>query len=120
MNAIFTLLFVAVGLLLIGLAIPLMRRLVRPNRLYGLRVPATFADDWVWYEANARTGRDLFCVGLFQITMAILLAVVPGVTDPLNVGINAAILFVGAIVMAAAGWKRANRLLDQRRSSGAK
>ena len=47
--------FALTGLLLAGLAVPLMRRRVPPNGLYGLRVAATFADEEVWYEANARS-----------------------------------------------------------------
>ena len=64
-------LFVAVGLLFIGLAIPLIRRRVKPNQMYGLRVPATFANEWVWYEANAASGRDLLYGGLCQLAAAL-------------------------------------------------
>ncbi len=37
--------FPLVGLLLIGLGWPMAARRVPPNRWYGLRVPATFADE---------------------------------------------------------------------------
>jgi hypothetical protein len=56
-------LFPALGLLLAALGYPLARRRVRPNRWYGLRVPATFASERVWFEANAVAGRDLILLG---------------------------------------------------------
>lgn len=34
-----------------------------PNRWYGLRLPATFADEQVWYDANAVGGRDMMLLG---------------------------------------------------------
>jgi hypothetical protein len=42
------LMFPAVGLVLAALGCPLASRLVRPNRWYGLRIPATFGDEQVW------------------------------------------------------------------------
>ena len=42
------------GLVFIALAIPLLRRKVGPNHLYGLRVKETLENEDVWYEANAR------------------------------------------------------------------
>src|SRR5207302_8963817 len=73
------LVFAGAGLLFIALAIPLIRRRVKPNALYGLRVPATFADEWVWYEANAKSGRDLLIVGILQFVTAIAVALSPGI-----------------------------------------
>jgi hypothetical protein len=52
------LLFPVLGLLLVVLGWPMAARRVRPNRWYGLRVPATFADEQVWYDANAVAGRE--------------------------------------------------------------
>ena len=105
------------GLLFAALAIPLMRRRVPPNGLYGLRVPATFADEWVWYEANAKSGRDLLCFGL-------LLAILPIGLSFSGLGANAYIAWaviavVGAIALAIAGWRRANTLLRKRQVGNA-
>jgi uncharacterized membrane protein len=64
--------FGASALLLIGLSVPLARRRVRPNRLYGFRTSSTLNDERLWYEVNAKTGVDLLIVGvgLFGITIA--------------------------------------------------
>jgi uncharacterized membrane protein len=109
-------LFVAVGLLFIGLAIPLIRRRVKPNQMYGLRVQATFADEWVWYEANAAAGRDLLYGGLCELAAALLFFPVPDVAYAL---INAGVILGSTLWMTVAGINRANRLLKQRRESGA-
>ena len=109
--------FVATGVLMIALAIPLMRRRVRPNSIYGLRIPATFADEWVWYEANARSGRDLLILGCTLVVTPLILAMIPGMTLDLLAGVCAGVAVVGAIVMAIIGWRRATRLLDSRKVS---
>lgn len=108
--------FMGVGVLLVGLAIPLIQRRVRPNALYGLRVPATLADEWVWYEANARTGRNLLRLGLLMIVAPGPLRVLTRTSDPSYSLAMAALLLVGVIALAAHGWHTANRLLADRRS----
>ena len=110
------LLFTAVGILFIALAIPMIRRRVPPNALYGLRVPATFADESVWYEANARSGRDLVGLGLLTIALALVLPFF--VKDPVYSLLMAGLLFAGAISLAVRGWRLANRLLLERRLEG--
>ena len=43
--------------LFLVLAIPLVLRKVRRNRVYGFRTCATLRDDRTWYETNAYFGR---------------------------------------------------------------
>lgn len=57
------------ALLLMGLAIPLIRRRVRPNGFYGFRTPATLRNEALWYEVNARTGTDLYRVGVVTLIL---------------------------------------------------
>jgi uncharacterized membrane protein len=103
------LLFPAVGLLLVGLGWPLVRRRVRPNRWYGLRVPATFASERIWYEANAVAGRDMMLLGSV-VGLAGLLLPLAGVRESLVAVTCAAILAVGSMLGALRGWRLANRL----------
>jgi uncharacterized membrane protein len=51
------------GLLLVAAGFPLMRRRVPPNRWYGIRLPATLADERIWYSVNERSGRDVLTLG---------------------------------------------------------
>jgi uncharacterized membrane protein len=73
-------LYVGAGLLLIGLAVPLIRRKVRPNGWYGFRVRQTLADPEVWYAANAYAGRCLLGIGVITVLTAVGLYRVPGMT----------------------------------------
>ena len=56
------LMHVSAGLLMASLAVPLMRRKVGPNALYGFRVRRTLEDPAIWYDANAFAGRCLFYI----------------------------------------------------------
>jgi membrane associated rhomboid family serine protease len=100
------------SLIMITIAIPLLRRRVPPNALYGLRVPATFADEWVWYEANARSGRDVFALGVLLLIMSVVIPVLEFGTVAY---VAWAAALVGAIGAGILGWLRANRLLKERR-----
>jgi uncharacterized membrane protein len=113
------LLFPAVGLLLALLGWPLAARRIGPNRWYGLRVPATFADTQVWYDANALAGRDIMALGIVVLLVSLLLPLVVNLPEAAYRGVCAALLGGGALVMTVRGWRAANRLLRERRSSGA-
>jgi SdpI/YfhL protein family len=67
------------ALLLMGLSVPLIRRTVHPNRLYGFRTQATLKDERLWYEVNAKTGADLLLVGAgaLGIVVAQLVGLMP-------------------------------------------
>ena len=80
------------------------------------RVPATFADEWVWYEANAGTGRDLLYGGLCQLAAALLLLPVPTIAYAI---INFGVILASTLWMVGVGMSRADRLLKQRREGSA-
>lgn len=71
----------------------------------------------LWYEANARSGRDLLVWS--GVTAALALGMVP-LAPRLGVERYAllcvAVSTVGALVVAVRGWRTANQLLAQRRS----
>jgi len=108
------LLFTGVGALLIVLGIPLAYRRVRPNAFYGLRIPATFADERVWYEANALTGRDITVVGAVLIAVALGLPHVLRLPPEGYVGICTAVLLGGTLGSTIRAWRLANRLWRER------
>lgn len=67
----------ASGVLLIALGIPLWLRRVPRNALYGVRFASTLSDDRIWYEINARCGRELVAIGagyLALLSAALLFA----------------------------------------------
>lgn len=58
------LLFMLVGVLYIGLGIPLLQGRIPPNRFYGARTRKTLSDEKIWYAVNRVTGRDLIIGGI--------------------------------------------------------
>jgi hypothetical protein len=115
-----TIMFPALGALLAALGWPMAARRVCPNRWYGLRVPATFADEQVWYDANAVAGRDMMALGAALMIVGLGLPRIISLPSGTYSGICAGLLGVGSLILTARGWRLANRLLRERRpDSGA-
>lgn len=74
MNEVVTaaLIFTAVGLLSVGLGVPLLRGRVRPNSWYGCRTEKTLSDEEVWYAVNRVTGRDLVACGVALVACSLV------------------------------------------------
>ena len=91
-------LFVASGLLLAVLSVPLIFRKIPPNYWYGFRVRATLENEEVWYPANEYAGKWLLWVGMGTVVAAVTLFLMPST----NVGVYASavggILIVGLVV----------------------
>lgn len=109
------LVFVVLGALFAGLALPLMWRKVRPNGLYGLRVPSTMKSEAVWYEANAKCGRDMLLFGVIQMVLAAFLPHAGEFGRDYFLDINTAFLVIGPLICLFIGWRHANSLLDAER-----
>ena len=87
--------YVAAGLLLVVLAVPLLLRKIRPNPWYGFRVRQTLDNPALWYPVNAFAAKGLLVVGLGISTVAILLYLLPG--------LDLAIYATGVAVVALGG-----------------
>ena len=109
--------FAVVGLGFAALAIPLWRRRVPPNGSYGLRVPATLADEWVWYEANARSAVGLVLAGLAVALAAVVMPLVWALRPEQLALALVAVLVVATLLDAVWSWRLANRLLRERRAT---
>ena len=108
--------FPLLGILFVALAWPLAARKVPPNRWYGLRVPATFADETVWYDANAVAGRDMVVLGSVGTVIALVLPYLVHLRSEIYAAILAAVFGLGSLGLAIRGWRLANRLLRNRRN----
>lgn len=108
--------FALLGILLMGLAHPISRGDLPPNRVVGLRTGDTLADPVVWYAANAAAGRDLFRLGAVISAAAVVLPLVLGRTAT-------PVLLVGSVVgllgVAIVGAVRASLLRAQAERDGA-
>jgi len=72
-------LYVASGLLLSILSVPLILGRVPPNPLYGFRVASTLDDPKLWYAVNRYSGRRLLVVGVLAVAGAVGFSWIPGI-----------------------------------------
>ena len=74
----FSLMFMAIGLLLAGLSIPLILGKVKPNPFYGFRTPKTMSSEAIWYPANRACGWGLLVGGLVTFMVSLLCLLLGG------------------------------------------
>ncbi len=80
-NIVFGLTDIACALMIIGVSIPLVKRKIKMNRWYGVRLKKSFESDENWYEINAYGGRQLIIWSLALIAVGIILLFIP-LDDP--------------------------------------
>lgn len=98
------------GLLSIALGFGMQR--VGPNRFYGVRTPATYADRRVWRDANRQSGKALMALGAAVALFSVVLIVAPGGNWPIGL----AALIAGTLSWAIASvWYASQRLAYYRR-----
>ncbi|MEW6731571.1 MAG: SdpI family protein [Acidobacteriota bacterium] len=68
-----TKLYFIMGLLYIGLGLPLYFKKIKPNRWYGFRTRKTLSDPEIWYAANKISGLDITIAGVVTSIAAIKL-----------------------------------------------
>ena len=72
--------YVVFGLLLAGLALPLLLDKVTPNGWYGFRVPSTLYNADLWYKVNRYMARWMLLSGIITAAGAVALFFVPGLS----------------------------------------
>lgn len=102
--------FVAGGVILVALSIPMLLRRVKPNYWYGFRTRKTLANVQVWYDVNAYAGKRLLVSGILITAAAILFAFVP------EMSVDAYAWWMLAVVVVTLGISLASsfRYLNQR------
>ena len=65
--------FCLVGLLFVGLGIPLILEKVGINDWYGVRTEKTMGDESIWYAANKVAGWDMLMAGCVTLVAALIL-----------------------------------------------
>ncbi|CAN1212285.1 hypothetical protein TUMEXPCC7403_18905 [Tumidithrix helvetica PCC 7403] len=67
-------LFLGVGLLYVGLSLPLIAEKIKPNNWYGFRTAKTLSSPRIWYPANKAMGYDLLIAGsVVSVTALVIL-----------------------------------------------
>ena len=69
--------YVASGLLLAALAVPMILGRVTPNWAYGFRVRKTLDNPEIWYKANRYAGRWLLASGVITVVSAVAFYFLP-------------------------------------------
>ncbi|MDA0748402.1 MAG: SdpI family protein [bacterium] len=89
-TSIVILLSFAIGLLFIGLAIPLIQRKIPPNGFYGFRTQKTLASTEAWYNGNQYSGKTFLVAGavVFLSGIVFLILQLSGVALPINLALN--------------------------------
>ena len=72
--------FVAFGLLLAAISVPMILGKIPPNGLYGFRVKKTMENPEIWYKVNAYSGKWLFAASLVQAAASAGLYFLPGLS----------------------------------------
>jgi uncharacterized membrane protein len=97
-----SMLFALVGLLFVGISIPLIQQRVPPNRFYGFRTKKTLSDPKIWYEANRISGHDLLVAGALITITSIVMPLFAQGWEPEDVIIT--LLSVMVLSLAGALW----------------
>lgn len=103
------------GALLIVMGIPLIRRLVPPNRFYGFRTSLTSGDPAIWYAVNALTGKCVICTGVVLVMLAAagLAAINDREQQELLILVALAVLALGIFWALYSGWRLSKQLTAQ-------
>jgi len=73
-------LYIAGGVGMILLSIPLLNGRIPPNSWYGFRVPKTLNNPEIWYAANRYAAKRLLAAGVSLILTSVGLYNLPGIT----------------------------------------
>ncbi|MCA9568116.1 MAG: SdpI family protein [Myxococcales bacterium] len=93
-----------VGLVMIGVSIPLAAERIGPNRWYGFRTPRVVKDERVWYPVNRMAGRNGIVFGLLLWAAALLGGL--GIVGPGLIAVGLPIVLVLGLIstfVSAAG-----------------
>ena len=103
-------LFIATGLLMVVLGIPMLQGRVKPNNWYGFRIRATLDNPDIWYPANAYAGRLLVWLGIATILASLLLALIPGISEDAYALLASGVLLLGLLIVVVLSLRYARAL----------
>ncbi len=112
--------FTASGLLAAGLAIPLLRGKVPPNRFYGFRTPATLRDEELWYAANQASARHLLVWGICCTVIALGAFFLPNISEDVYFALNLGAVVGGGLVVILWSFWDLRRIQQEQGQKGPK
>ena len=103
--------FFITGLIFSGLAIPLIRKKVKINSWYGIRIPQTMENEKVWYKVNEIMGKYIFVFGMLISILSLYFTLNPTNPEFIMIYILLAILIFGTVFLVILSYKIANNYL---------
>jgi hypothetical protein len=97
--------YLIVGLVMVILSVPLIRRRIKPNFFYGYRMPITLGNPDIWYNVNAYFGRLLAVTGIAVALLAVILYVAGGVDVKDYATDCAVVLLIGLFASLGLSWR---------------
>jgi uncharacterized membrane protein len=94
-------LFALVGVLFVGLSIPLIQKRVPPNRYYGFRTARTLSNPEIWYTVNRISGTDLLIGGALITISSLTMLVLAQAWRPQHVSITLLLVMVFSLTGVA-------------------
>lgn len=101
--------FFITGLIFSGLSIPLIRRKVKINSWYGIRIPQTMDNEKVWYEVNEIVGKYIFVLGMLISILSLYFTLNPTEPGFIMIYILLAILIFGSVILVVIAYRIANK-----------
>ena len=92
--------FLFVGLIFVGISIPLLKRKVPINNWYGVRLPNIMKDENVWYETNYKSAKLLLKFGIAISFMSIIVGLIPQIDSQFYTLILTIFVLVGTVFIA--------------------
>ncbi len=99
------LIYFLVGIIFILISLPLIKRKIKINHWYGLRLPKTMKDERVWYEVNERSGRHFFIFGIIISLLSVIFYLGNFFTQITTTVVFTIIILVGIIVIIVLAFK---------------
>ncbi len=102
-QALMVICFIALGLLLIGISIPLFYGKIGPNWFYGFKTKKTVSNREIWYKANKYMAKDFIKLGSLMIlyNLVFLILVILRIDITIVIPVSSLVLFIGGAVIVA-------------------
>jgi len=104
------LIYLFVGIIFMAISIPLIKRKVKINNWYGIRLPETMKNEKLWYEVNEKSGKHLFIFGIAICLLTLALYFSEFFSYTVSFWIMTFLILVGTITIAILAFSITNRL----------
>lgn len=105
--------YLLTSVVLVGCGIPLFRRRVRPNKLFGLRTKLTMSDDEIWFAANQVAGRWLIITGIGTAASAAA-GILAGMNETESAMLATGAMLTGISLCVIASLAEQRRIVEER------